>query len=261
MTAVHVPTSVAAFLDALSHGGPADASDSLAPGAILAFLPEGEETSPRAVVSTTASREALVAAGARVGGAREVLVAVLDGDRVLVEGLTTWAGQSTPGTFMASFRLDAAGRISRFVEFGCREQVRFAPSAGGRAASAVAPELVDRYFHALDSGAFPEAAACFSDGTLYSHPPYKNTGITDPNRVQFDGRPALLEAFGHRGAQTFGHEIIAMAHNGEHCLFEGRVFDLPDDRVGGFVSSLTLDADGLMERYVSFYAEPAVPLS
>jgi hypothetical protein len=35
---------------------------------------------------------------------------------------------------------------------------------------------------------FADAAACFSEDTLYSHPPYRPTGIDGHDRVEFRGR-------------------------------------------------------------------------
>ena len=98
-------------------------------------------------------------------------------------------------------------------------------------------------------------------GVLYSHPPYKHTGIDSDRRVEFRGRPELQSAFEARGRQQFGHEVTTLVQRGPHALLEGRVFDLPDAGTGSFISSVSLDADGLIERYVSFYCEPGVAFS
>ena len=102
------------------------------------------------------------------------------------------------------------------------------------------------------------AASHFSDDVLYSHPPYRHTGITDPDRVEFRGRAALLAAFERRGKASFDHEVLTSIQRGPHCLFEGAVRNLPDGGTGSFISSLSLAADGTIRRYVSFYCEPGV---
>ncbi|HEU0170322.1 MAG TPA: hypothetical protein VFR26_02700, partial [Acidimicrobiales bacterium] len=61
------------------------------------------------------------------------------------------------------------------------------------------------------------------------------------------------------GRQSFDHRVTTSIQRGPHGLIEGVVQGLPDGGTGSFVSSLTLDADGLIRRYVSFYCEPAVP--
>ena len=119
--------------------------------------------------------------------------------------------------------------------------------------------MLARYFEALDAGSFNEAAAQFSADVVYSHPPYRHTGIDSDDRLVFRGRDELRAAFTARGKQAFDHRIVAIGQRGPHCLLEGVVEGLPGDRNGSFVSSLTLDADGLIQRYVSFYCEPAVP--
>ena len=62
-----------------------------------------------------------------------------------------------------------------------------------------ASAVVRDYFADLDGGRFAAAAARFSADVLYSHPPYQHTGIDDPGRIEFRGRPALLAAFDRRG--------------------------------------------------------------
>ena len=58
-----------------------------------------------------------------------------------------------------------------------------------------ASAVVRDYFADLDGGRFAAAAARFSADVLYSHPPYQHTGIDDPDRIEFRGRPALRAAF------------------------------------------------------------------
>ena len=70
-----------------------------------------------------------------------------------------------------------------------------------------AAAVVHDYFADLDAGRFAAAAAHFSDDVLYSHPPYRHTGIDDPDRIEFRGRPALEAAFRARGRASFDHDV------------------------------------------------------
>ena len=80
-----------------------------------------------------------------------------------------------------------------------------------------------------------------------------------PDRVP---RPTGAEAAFHaRARRSFDHEVLTSIQRGPHCIFEGAVNDLPDGGTGSFISSLSLAADGTIRRYVSFYCEPAVPMS
>jgi hypothetical protein len=107
-------------------------------------------------------------------------------------------------------------------------------------------------------GDFAGAADCFSHDVLYSHPPYRHTGIDGNERVEFRGRAELLAAFQRRGRAAFDHHVSVYAQHGPHGLIEGRVDGLPDGRFGSFISSLSLDGAGCIRRYVSFYCEPGV---
>ena len=125
-------------------------------------------------------------------------------------------------------------------------------------ATADAALVVDDYFGALDAGRFDEAAACFSQDVYYSHPPYRHTGLDGPERRNFRGRDQLAAAFRERGQTSFGHEVTASVQRGPHCIFEGRITDLPGGATITFLSSLTLGADGTIRRYVSFYCDGEV---
>ncbi len=122
-----------------------------------------------------------------------------------------------------------------------------------------AATVVHDYFTLLDTGDFTGAAAQFSSDVLYSHPPYRHTGIDDPDRIEFRGRAELEAAFHRRGRASFDHDIVALIQRGPHCLFEGAVNNLPNGGSGSFISSLSLAADGTIRRYLSFYCEPSIP--
>ena len=181
-----------------------------------------------------------------------------DGDAWLLEGVGVEPSSGEAfATFAASVQLDDDGLISRYLSFMTAPSVEPAPGRNGMTTEAAA-DVLRRYFDALDSGAFEEAADQFSIDVVYSHPPYRHTGIDGNERVVFRGRDELLAAFKKRGQQSFDHRVLAIAQRGRHCVLEGVVEGLPDDRNGSFISSLTLDGNGLIERYVSFYCEPAV---
>ena len=192
----------------------------------------------------------------------DVLLCTVEGSSCLVEGVSRTADTDEAwASFAASMQLDDGGLVQRYLAYMCTPAVALtptdaAPREGGATGDAAA--ALDRYFGALDTGAFEDAAACFSEDVLYSHPPYRHTGIDGNERVVFRGRSDLLRAFEARGRQSFDHRILASIQRDSHCLLEGIVEGLPEGRTGSFVSSLTLDEDGLIRRYVSFYCEPSV---
>jgi ketosteroid isomerase-like protein len=194
--------------------------------------------------------------------AHDILLCAMEGSSCLVEGVLRRTDRSEVwASFAASMQLDGIGLVRRYLAYLCIPAVELtpagaAPSNGAAAGDAAA--ALDRYFGALDAGAFADAAACFSEDVLYSHPPYRHTGIDGNERVSFRGRSELLRAFEARGRQSFDHRILASIQRGPHCLLEGIVEGLPEGGTGSFVSSLTLDGDGLIRRYVSFYCEPSV---
>ena len=149
------------------------------------------------------------------------------------------------------------GLVGRYLAYMTTPAVLPAPSGTG-SAPADAAEVLARYFEALDAGSFDEAANQFSADVVYSHPPYRHTGIDSDDRVVFRGRDQLRAAFTARGKQRFDHRLVAIGQHGAHCLLEGLVEGLPHGGSGSFVSSLTLDGDGRIRRYVSFYCEPSV---
>jgi ketosteroid isomerase-like protein len=169
------------------------------------------------------------------------------------------AGRSI-ATYVCSARIDADGRIDRYLAFACphaRDAIPTDVDATDRPTDAA--EVVHRYFADLDSGRFAAAAAHFSDDVLYSHPPYQHTGIEDHDRIEFRGRAALQAGFERRGVASFDHDVIASVQNGPHCILEGAVRGLPGGGTGSFISSLSLAHDGTIRRYVSFYCEPGIP--
>ncbi len=221
--------------------------------------PGAHETDPRTeTVGASSLRDRFYARG-RQPWRHVVTACVLGGDDGFIEGVTADRRTDGAGGFAASFRLDSDGRIERYLAYATvdlPDQIPTDLAPDLRPADAI--EVVERYFRALDDGRFEEAAACFSEDTMYSHPPYRHTGIDGAHRVVFRGRTDLLTAFRARGRTSFDHDVLVAIQRGPHCLFEGVVHGLPDDGDGSFVSSLSLAADGTIRRYVSFYCEPAV---
>ena len=115
--------------------------------------------------------------------------------------------------------------------------------------------MLDRYFRSLTAGDFEAACACFSDDCLYSHPPYSARAA----RAEFRSRAELLAGFQSvRGARpSLLPRIVCCVQDGTHCFVEGVVDGDPPR--GSFVSSVALDRDGLIRRYVAFYSDSRVP--
>jgi ketosteroid isomerase-like protein len=254
-----LPPSLASYYADLDAGRMEAAASHFTPDAVHALPRRGEiETGPRAVYD---GRDAILARFHERGRAEfrhDVQVCVHDGSSCLVEGVLRGTHDGEPfGTFVATVGLDGAGSIKRYVAFTCTPPTDPAASGDGPA-PADAAEVLHEYFDALDRGDFEGAADQFSADVVYSHPPYRHTGIDGNERVVFRGRDELLTAFRARGKQSFDHAILASIQRGPHCLIEGVVQGLANGGTGSFVSSLTLDGDGRIQRYVSFYCEPAV---
>jgi hypothetical protein len=173
----------------------------------------------------------------------------------VIEGRLLDRASEPAATFLASYQL-RGGRIARQLVYTC-PLVEPSPtwtSGNAGAAPADARAAVDRYFEHLDANEFEAAAACFSPDVLYSHPPY---GPGEP-RAEFRGRDQLLAGFHRRGPKPArSHHIDLSPQQGSECFLEGYTIDAP---VGcSFISSLSLDPDGLIRRYLAVLCEPAVP--
>lgn len=257
-----LPAPIARYWDAIDGARFDEAATCFALDAVYAAPPPGAiETDPRHVtVGSTAILERFVDRGPRPWH-HEPVLCVVDESTALVEGvLCDDAGRRTT-SYVCSARIGDDGLIERFLAFSCSGVRDAIPTdVDIRVEPAVAAEVVHAYFADLDEGRLAEAATHFSEDVLYSHPPYRHTGIDDPDRIEFRGRPALATAFAKRGPTRFDHEVVASVQRGPHCVFEGAVNNLPDGGSGSFISSLSLAADGTIRRYVSFYCEPAVPV-
>lgn len=256
-----VPRAVTRYLDAIDDGQPDDAATAFTAHCRYAVpVPGAHETDPR---SETIGASALRSRFRERGATRwlhRILLCANKGADGLIEGMLVSADEEPVGGFAASFRLGPDGRIARYLAFVTADVPdSIPPDVAPDRKPVDALEILERYFEALDDGKFDVAADCFAQDTMYSHPPYRHTGIDGEGRVVFRGRSELRAAFAERGQTAFGHRILVAAQSGPHCLIEGAVHGLPGGGDGSFVSSLSLAADGTIGRYVSFYCEPAVP--
>jgi hypothetical protein len=253
-----VPQVLGDFWDHLATGRFTEAAACFAPQGVHAVPPTlGDETAPRAVaVGPHQIAERL--GEDPVTGRRVPRVCVSDGANTLVEAEIHDGGRAT-GTLVCSVHIGDGGSIDRYLAYACRGARDPVPTdVPLDRAPAEAAAVVHEYFALLDAGDFAGAAAQFSPDVLYSHPPYRHTGIDDPDRIEFRGRVALEAAFNTRGKASFDHDVIALIQRGPHCLFEGAVNNLPHDGTGSFISSLSLADDGTIRRYVSFFCEPGI---
>jgi ketosteroid isomerase-like protein len=254
-----MPAALAAYYADLDAGRMKEAVEHFSTDTMYALPPaDGIETGPRRL---RRGRDELLGWFDERGPkayVHRIQLCVAGGTGCLVEGVGVESSGEAFATFVASVELDDDGLVGRYLSYVTAPAVVPAPSGTGPA-PADAAEVLVRYFEALDAGAFDEAADQFSADVVYSHPPYRHTGIDSDDRVVFRGRDELRAAFTARGKQSFDHRVVAIGQRGPHCLLEGVVEGLAGGGDGSFISSLTLDADGRIQRYVSFYCEPGVP--
>ena len=257
-----LPAALAAFYDAIDADRLEDAAATFGPAGLHAVaVPGVVETGPRTeTVGPAALLERLLER--RPTRWRHVVsLCVVDRADALVEGVLIADSGMAISSFVGSARISGDGLLERYLAFSCPRACDPVPmDVDAATVPADAATVVRGYFTALDAGRFAEAASYFSDDVLYSHPPYKHTGIDGPGRIEFRGRAALRAAFNARGRTSFDHTVITSIQRGPHCIFEGAVDNLPGGGTGSFISSLSLAADGTIRRYVSFYCEPAVRL-
>jgi ketosteroid isomerase-like protein len=257
-----LPTSLAGYYEALDAGRMDEAVAAFTADAVYAApFAGGQEADARNVVT---GHEALAEYFQRRGllpYRHEVLFCAAERGDCLIEGVSVEVSTSKANkTFVASLQLGDGGRISRYLAYQCEPPVSPPPDKRSEAGAGTdAPALVDRYFTALAQGRFEDAAACFSLDTLYSHPPYRHTAITDNRRIAVNGRQALIELFRRRGPTTYGYRMDVILQRGSNAIFENAVVDLPGGGEGGSMGSLTIGPDGLIRRYAAFYCEPGIP--
>jgi hypothetical protein len=234
-------TSAAALLDAV------------ADDALYAYWDgSGAETAERTVVH---GRDAIRAALAATSEMRP-LVSLRDDENWFVEGVLVPATGRTVATFAASAQVDLSGRIVRCLAFRCPPvEPSVSWGRGAEEASGDRLEILQRYLHHLIAGELVEACECFSEDCLYSHPPY----APGTPRAEFRGRDELLNGFRQtRGPRSSRSRIVCGLQRGADCFIEGVVENDAGPK-GSFVSSASLDGDGLIRRYVAFYTAPPIP--
>lgn len=218
-----------------------------APNALFAYWDgRGEETAARTTARGRAEIEPVLT---RWAGA-EVTTTVRAGRDCFVEGRL-----SDGATFVASLQLDDQDAIARCLAFHCPAVEPSSVSGHATPTQVRACRLLELYFANLTAGQFIGAARCFSEDCLYSHPPY----VAGAERAEFRGCAALLAGFENvRGPRPSRlPRILVCAQDGPDCFIEGVVDGDPPR--GSFVSSVTLDAEGLICRYVAFYTDSRVP--
>ncbi len=179
---------------------------------------------------------------ARADGRHEVLMCVTDQDVFFLEGRVGKV------TFAASLQLDADGAVARSLCFRC-PLVPAPPPRVDNTSPWVLP-LLERYFRHLGEARFDEASVCFSNDCLYSHPPYR----PGEPRAEFRGREQLHAGWvTRRGTAAVRGAILRCVQNGSHAFIEGVA------NGGSFVSSIALDPEGLICRYVAFHARLRAP--
>jgi hypothetical protein len=253
-----VPPILGTYYDLVDASRFAEAAETFAPaGRYAGPRPGTIETAPRVQPVGPAGLARLLEQGPR-GRRHLVQLCLSDGTDCLVEGALVNDAGAVVATFVASALIGDTGLVERYLSFECPHAVDAIPDDVSTTPTD-ALTAVHEYFDDLDSGRFARAAARFSDDVLYSHPPYKHTGISDPDRIEFRGRRALLAGFERRGTASFEHDVLVSIQRGPHCIFEGAVRNTPGGGTGSFISSLSLARDGTIRRYVSFYCEPGVP--
>jgi len=254
-----VPAALAAYYENLDDNRPEAAAESFSVDAVYARpASDSAEVAPRLTVEgRDAIRALFLARGSKPWRHRPV-VCMVDGTDCLLEGITELPSGESGSTFAGVAQLDQQGLVTRYVAFTC-EPVKDPAPATGDATPGDARAVVERYFEALRVGDFESAAACFSEDVVYCHPPYTHGGLKGSGRIWFHGRAELLAAFQKRGQTSYRHQLPVLIQRGPNCLFEVVTPGAAGEDLGGGVSSLSLDDEGLIQRYVAFFSVKSVP--
>jgi hypothetical protein len=243
------------FATAALTDDPERASAAFAEDALLAYWDGvGEETAPRTVARGRDQIRSALARGAIGAGRPEILVRLEDASNCLLEGRLNGERGEPLETLAASLQLDRTRMITRCLVYRT-PFVEPSPTWGGKGDQRPgdARAALDAYFENLAHGRFEEAADCFSEDCLYSHPPYARGA----GRAEFRGRAELLAGFLRRGYKSSAYTFAVRLQRGSDCLVEGTAG--ANGLWGSFMSSFSLDEDGRIDRYAAFYCEPPVP--
>lgn len=254
-----VPGALATYYEAIDAGRMGEVLACFTDHAVVA-VPDAAaplETSPRLVLRGRDAIAAWLEVRGRSPAGHRVDLSVCEGDRALVDGTVVAGGREVAG-FAGSVRLDASGRIDRYLVFAGRPAPR--PGVADlvpvpRPGDAIG--VFDSYLTALQDGRLDEAAAHFADDALYAHPPFVHQ--SGDGRLEFRGRSAIAAGFAERGPSPFRHDTVVVGQRGAHAIVEGRTRDLPGGRSSGsFISIVSLDDAARIRRYVTYYTEPAL---
>jgi hypothetical protein len=250
------PRAVAELYELAGRGEAGEAARRFTAAGVYAF--GADETDDRGAREVATGRADIATAlrADLAAGVGQILVCVHEGRDCLVEGRLVDPVGTHVATFAASFTLDTDDSILRAVTYRTTPVEPASSWSDTPAADAAdAGRALERYFSHLEGGDFDGAAHCFSEDVLYAYP-QAEPGLPRPVYV---GRRELLEAFVARGRRPWRHRVLTSVQRGRDCIAEGDVLGLEPGRTGGWISSLTLDAQGMIARYCAFYAEPAAP--
>jgi len=170
----------------------------------------------------------------------ESVIALADEHHMFLEG------RGGARTCAAALELRCDGSLAPWLLLTCQLVEPPPPREQGERPP-LRPRL-ERYFTALNDGDFAGAGSCFAEDCLYVHPPY---GPGEPPAI-FKGRASLIEQWPlRRGRRRVATSLERCVQAGNHAFAQGRA------GAGTFLSSVVLDADGLISRYVAFYAPDA----
>ena len=125
-----VPERVAAYFEAVDGDRLEDALEQLAAAVLVALPPaEGHEVDPRRIAKGREEARRLLQEREAEGRRHELVLCVVEGRSCMVEGLFLHASGEAARTFVAAFRLDAVGRIQRYLAFACEPAVGLPPRA------------------------------------------------------------------------------------------------------------------------------------
>ena len=232
-----------------------DSFGRFAPDAVLAYWDgAGDETAPRTLVRGDDAIEKLLRETGVASYQNKIEVAGVSSR--FVEGTLRRHDEQASTTFVTSATLHPSGLVARVLMF---HSSLVEPPDAPRGVRMLPPDataaVVSRYLAHLVAGELADAVACFSPDCLYSHPPYAPGGA----RVAFRGREALLAGFdGVRGPRRSRPRVLWAGQHGANGFVEG-VVEGAEGPKGSFVSSVQLEAQGLIKRYVAFYTATRVP--
>jgi hypothetical protein len=185
---------------------------------------------------------------ARLAPSRLTVVAAVGSDGACWAEITRHSQSGQPETCIAGLTYDSRGAVARLVWL-CAPLVPASSEVDEETAAPDARPVLERYFTDLMSSRFQEAAAHFTPGTIYSHPPY--AGGTE--RVLFRGREALWRGFvTERGPSPARQVITHCRQHASRVFVEGVIEGIPNG--GTFFSTAHITSEGDIARYVAFYS-------